>query len=114
LAAGAPADAALAVFHFTALAYLAPARRPALLDAAGSVAVSAGRPVWLVGCESIDLFGRLGHDLDADLLAGMPADIPRGPACAIVAWRLDPDRSVRHRLMGFVHPHGRWIAWLAD
>lgn len=113
LAVRAPADAALVVFHFTALVYLPPDRRARLLEATRAIAASEGRPVWLVGCESVPLFHQLGHDLGADLLAGLPASQPDGPACGIVEWRVDADGSVRHRLLGLVHPHGRWIAWLA-
>lgn len=112
LAARVPTDAALVVFHFTALVYLDPARRRALVDAVHHLAVSAGRRTWLVGCESIDLFARLGRDLERDLLAGIPGDTPPGPACAIVAWRMETDGSVHHRLLGTVHPHGRWIRWI--
>jgi hypothetical protein len=114
LAARAPAGTALVVFHFTALAYLAPERRPLLVDAARSIAASLRRRVWLVGCESIGLFGQLGRDLEQSLLDGLPAAVPDGPACAIVEWRLDPDGPGRHRLLGLVHPHGRWIAWLSN
>lgn len=114
LAARAPDDAALVVFHFTVLAYLAPARRRALVEAARAFAASAGRPVWLVGCESMSLFDRLGGDLGTPLLTGLPATVPPGPACAIVEWHLDPDGATHHRLLGLVHPHGRWIAWLAN
>ncbi len=114
LAARAPADAAMVVFHFTALVYLPATRRRAFVEMVRGFAATAGRPVWLVGCESVHLVARLGADLGVDLLEGMPPRIPDGPACAIVEWRMDPGGSARHRLLGLVHPHGRWIAWLAD
>jgi len=114
LAARAPAAAALALFHFTALVYVEGPRRSAFVRMVQRLAAARGQPVWLVGCESIKLLERLGADLGIDLLEGRPADVPDGPSCALVEWRMNPDGSGRHRLLALVHPHGRWIEWLAD
>ena len=110
----APRAVALVVFHATVMPYLDARHRRAFVEAVRDVASRERRPVWLISFEAVDLVARLGTATGRDLLRGLPPRHPDRRACAVVAWRFDPDGKEHHRLLALAHPHGRWIEWLAD
>jgi hypothetical protein len=108
LAAGAPADAELVIFHATSLVYLTPGRRRVFVDRVSDLARRHRRSISLVSFEAPGVLETMGQDL----LDGLPVEMPRGPMCVLWLWRFEADGDRKHRLLAAAHPHGRWLLWL--
>jgi hypothetical protein len=88
VAAQAPADATLVVFHTAVIAYLSAAQSQAFADR-----VSALRAVWI---------SNEGPGVIADM--PLPGDEPVARAHFVIARDREP--------VAFCDPHGRWLQWL--
>jgi hypothetical protein len=90
LAAEAPPDATLVVFHTAVIAYLSPAERERFREQVGLLSA-----VWV-------------SNEGPGVLPGLPVPTPAavGRSQFVLARDGDP--------VAFCDPHGRWIQWLTD